>query len=255
MEGIDKEKDYYTILGIPKNASLGEIKNAYRKLAKIYHPDLFPNDKEKEERFKLIKEAYEVLSKEEKREIYDRYGTPRARDGWEYFESTFVSSPKTKRGEDIVKELHISSLNKGLEMKVPFERMEVCPLCQGKGTLSPDDAWQICPTCRGKGKRERVRADLLSEHISSELCPDCGGRGKIPVAPCPRCEGKGRIKKRGEITLKIPPRLKEGQRLVFKTLGNECIDGGKGDLIVVFHLDKDRLNTDHLATSNPLPQS
>lgn len=240
MAGFDEQKDYYEILGVPRNASLREIKSAYRKLAKLYHPDLFPNDKEKEERFRLIKEAYEVLSNEEKREAYDRFGTPTAGDGRDFFESTFVASSGIKRGEDIIQDIYISSGQEGREMKFSFERMEVCPLCQGKGSLSQENDWQVCPTCQGKGKRKRVKTDLLSEHISYEKCPDCGGRGKVPTLPCPRCEGKGKIRKREEITLKIPPHLKEGQRLVLKGLGNECIEGENGDLIIVFHLKEKR---------------
>ncbi len=232
--------DYYEVLGVPKNASLREIKSAYRKLAKIYHPDISPGDKQKEDKFRLIKEAYEVLSDREKREAYDRFGTPIIDDGKEFFESVFVVS-REKRGEDIVRDVQILPQQKGGEVRIPFERMEICPLCQGKGTLSLDNNWRICPTCDGKGKRKQVKWDLLSEHITYDRCPDCQGRGKLPSAPCPRCEGKGRVKRREEITVKVPLRLRKEQKLVLKGLGNECPEGKKGDLIILFHIAEELL--------------
>lgn len=238
MKDFEEKKNYYDILGVPKYASLDQIKNAYRKLVKLYHPDLFPNDEEKAERFRLIKEAYEVLSKTETREAYDRFGISRPVDGREFFESTFVSSEAGQSGEDIEQAIYITPNQKGNESKIPIERMEVCPLCQGRGSLSPDNTWQICPDCKGKGKSKKSKANLLSEKITYELCLNCGGRGKIPSIPCPRCEGKGRIKKRDIITVKIPERLQEGQRIVLKGLGNEAIEGGRGDLIIIFHLKR-----------------
>lgn len=238
MRESDEEKDYYEILGVSKDASLKEIKSAYRKLAKLYHPDLFPNDREKEEKFRLIKTAYEVLSNEEKRKAYDQFGKPDTADGREFFENIFVTSTEARKCEDILQDVYISPQQKGAKVRIYFERLTVCPLCGGKGTLSPTTNWQICPTCGGKGRKKKVKADILSEHILYTRCPDCSGRGKIPTEPCPRCEGKGRVKKRQKIELKIPPRLREGEKMVLKGLGDECIEGGKGNLIITFHIAK-----------------
>jgi molecular chaperone DnaJ len=227
------EKDYYAILGVPKNASLNEIKKAYRRLAKLHHPDLFPGDKEKEEKFRLIKEAYEVLSDDKKREAYDRLGTTDVGEGRDFFETTFVSSQEMRGCDDVIKEIAIPSPMVD-ELQITYERMEICPVCGGKGTLSPDSGWDTCPVCEGKGRRKRVKAGILSEEISYEACPKCGGRGKIPHEPCPRCEGRGLIRKRETIKIKPPSRLSDGQRMVLKGLGNECIEGGKGNLILIF---------------------
>ena len=227
------EKDYYEILGVPKDASLNEIKKAYRRLAKLYHPDLFPGDREKEGKFRLIKEAYEILSDEKKREAYDRLGTPDIAEGGEFFETTFVSSQEKRKCEDVIEEVKIPSPMVE-ELQITYERLEICPVCQGKGTLSSDSEWETCPACKGKGKRKRVKSGILSEEISYETCPRCGGKGRISREPCPRCEGRGRIRKREAIKIRLPSRLWEGQRIVLKGLGNECPEGGKGDLILIF---------------------
>jgi len=234
----DKAKDYYEILGVPRSASLREIKKAYRKLVKLYHPDLFPNDERKEEKFRLIKKAYEVLSNKEKREAYDRFGTPTTDDGREFFETTFVASAGQNSAEDVLQEIYLSPQQMGKKTRISFARLEFCPLCSGKGSLSLDTKWQTCPTCKGKGRKKIVKSDILSEHISYERCPDCGGRGRMPTDPCPRCKGKGRINRREAIILKLPLRLLEGQRLVFKGLGDESLEGRKGDLIILFHIAK-----------------
>ncbi|MBC7330585.1 J domain-containing protein [bacterium] len=227
------EKDYYEILGVPKNASLNEIKKAYRRLAKLNHPDLFPGDREKEEKFRLIKEAYEVLSDDKKREAYDRLGTTDIGEGREFFETTFVSSQGKRECEDALKEVEIPSPMVE-ELQITYERMKICPVCKGKGTLSSDSEWDTCPVCKGKGRRKKVKSGILSEEISYEPCPKCGGKGKISREPCPRCEGKGLIKKRETIKIKLPSRLSDGQRMVLKGLGNECIEGRRGNLILVF---------------------
>jgi molecular chaperone DnaJ len=227
------EKDYYKILGVPKNASLNEIKKAYRRLAKLYHPDLFPGDREKEEKFRLIKEAYEVLSDDKKREAYDRLGTTDVGEGRDFFETTFVSSQEKRECEDTIKEVAIPSPMVE-ELQISYERQEICPDCKGKGTLLSDSGWETCPVCEGKGRRKRVKLGVLSEEISYETCPSCGGKGKISREPCPRCEGRGRIKKREVIKIKLPSRLSDGQRMVLKGLGNECVEGGTGNLILIF---------------------
>ncbi|MBC7327676.1 J domain-containing protein [bacterium] len=231
-----KGKDYYEILGVPKNASLKEIKSAFRKLVKLYHPDLFPNDEEKAERFRLIKEAYDVLANKEKREVYDKFGTTQVGDGREYFESTFVTSQGNRSCDDIILDVYIAPEEGIKEKRLSFQRLELCELCKGKGTLNSSSNWQTCPTCKGAGRKKKVKIDLFSEHITYERCPDCGGRGTLPTIPCPRCGGKGTIRKQEEISIKIPTKVREGERLIFKGLGNECPDGGKGDLIVVFHI-------------------
>ncbi|MGC8843389.1 MAG: DnaJ domain-containing protein [bacterium] len=226
-------KDYYEILGVSRSASLREIKAAYRKLAKLCHPDLFPGDKEREERFRLIKEAYEVLSDEKKREAYDRFGTPEVGEGREFFETTFVSSQEESGCEDIIKEVPIPPAGVE-EVQLTYERLVICPVCGGRGTLSPSSKSDVCPVCKGTGKKKTVKRTLLSEQISYELCPSCGGRGEMPEEPCPRCGGKGRVGERTQVNVKIPNRIREGQRLILKGMGNECIGGGNGNLIIKF---------------------
>lgn len=227
---MSQRKDYYKILGIPKEASLKEIKKAYRRLAKLYHPDLHPNDREKEELFLLIKEAYEVLSDPDKRQDYDLSQQPTSREAIDFFETTFVTADKKKRGEDIIKEIEVSPEQAGQEIKILVSRMVICPVCKGERTFQSQ--WKVCPTCHGLGRIKKRKSTIFSEEVTFQTCPKCGGKGEVPSEPCSLCQGRGLIEKREQISLLLPPVLDDSLQLVIKGMGNECTEGESGDLIV-----------------------
>ncbi len=240
-------KDYYEILGVSRNATQEEIKKAYRRLALKYHPDRNQQDREAEEKFKEIVEAYSVLSDPEKRRIYDLYGEEGlkggARASADFFEfnlddlfSSFEDffgpfggfSRQKRRGSHVEKTVWISleEAATGTAREVELERTTLCPRCKGTGA-EPEAGWKKCPLCHGAG---RVIEGGFFFRIE-KTCPRCGGRGYIPAAVCRRCGGKGFVIEKKTIKINIPAGVEDGTILVASGEGNAGgTTGARGDL-------------------------
>ena len=250
-------KTLYDTLGVAKGASQDEIKKAYRKLARQYHPDKNPGDQEAEDRFKEVQGAYDVLSDEEKRKQYDRFGATNGRPGpggqnvnydfsgfdvgdlGDLFGGIFGGGSRggTRaqrqpiRGDDVVAEVHLSFEDAlhGSEVKVPVELTVSCRECGGTGAR-PGTAPVICPECNGRG----VRSESQGLFALSQPCPRCRGNGTVIEQPCPKCHGSGRERRLKTYTVKIKPGVKDGTRIRLKGKGEAGENGGPaGDLIVV----------------------
>ena len=209
------KRDYYEVLGIPRNASDEEIKRAFRKLAFQYHPDRSKEDGT-EEKFKEVNEAYEVLSNPEKRASYDRFGHTgegwgRAFEGFDFggfgdiFEAFFGGTGTTtrqapRRGADLRHHTTISLEEAafGTEKEVTIQRTETCSLCGGSGS-SPGSQPSRCPNCNGTGQVRRVQQSLFGRFVNVTTCDRCQGEGRIITDPCPQCRGTGRERQRRKL--------------------------------------------------------
>ncbi len=263
------KRDYYEILGVAKGASQDEIKKAYRKLAVQYHPDKNPNDKSAEEKFKELSEAYDVLSDEQKRAAYDRYGHAAFASGMpggagggfhdpfdifrevfgggggggDIFESFFGGAgggrrgrqgTEAQRGSDLRYGLEISleEAARGAERELEFEKLASCGKCKGSGSASGGGT-KSCRTCGGAGQVISSRGFFQIQ----QNCPDCMGSGQTISDPCKECRGIGRLKDRSRIRLKIPAGIEEGSRLRSSGNGDAGARGGpSGDLYVVIQI-------------------
>jgi len=263
-------KDYYDILGVPHNATLDEIKKAYRELALKYHPDR-NKSKEAEEKFKEINEAYAVLSDPEKRKQYDMYGP--AGFGQKYSEedifrgfnfedilkdlglnfdfgfSDFGEEPffdsfgqsgrgraSVNVGQSILYRLDITfeEAAKGTEKEIRFRHIKKCPHCNGTGA-EPNAKLIKCPECNGRGVIVTTRSTFFGRIQTSTVCPRCGGSGKIYDKPCKVCNGTGGVVSDEKVVVKIPPGITDGTRLRLKGMGDYA-KGGTGDLFVEVHV-------------------
>ncbi len=256
------DRDYYEILGVSRNATLEEIKAAYRKLAMKYHPDRAKDDPQAEEKFKEATEAYEILSDPQKREAYDKYGKAGVdgfgSEGFGYkaytdfsdifsgfrdiFSDLFGSrgfyedSEYYKRGADLRYNLEITleeaALGKEITIQIP--RQEVCDVCNGSGAKK-GSRLQICSLCQGTG---RVRSTRGFFSITT-TCPQCNGSGKIIRDPCSDCSGTGFVEKERKISVKIPPGVENGSKIRIKGEGEAGMDGGgRGDLYIFTYIKK-----------------
>ena len=258
MKLADK-RDYYEILGVNKNSSEDEIKKAYRRLAKKYHPDLNPGDKESEQKFKEVNEAYDVLSDQSKRSKYDQFGHAGTdpnygAGGYSYYsESPFGSDidlgdifgsffggfggartrPNSRvRGSDIEMTVNISFLEaaKGCTRKIAYERIESCDKCSGTGA-KPGTSPKTCAACGGKGQIVMNQRTPFGIMQTSRTCERCGGTGKTIEIPCGRCGGQGRVRAKTEIEVNIPAGVSSKQILNVAGKGNAGKNGAEpGDL-------------------------
>ncbi|MFN4110987.1 MAG: molecular chaperone DnaJ [Ignavibacteria bacterium] len=262
------KRDYYEILGVPRNASPEEIKKAYRKLAMQYHPDRNPGDKEAEEKFKEAAEAYEILSDPEKRRRYDQFGHEGMRGtdfrewtdindifnhfrdifsgtgfGGSIFDDFFGGSTSTRsrragsvqRGSDLrVKiKLNLEEIATGVSKKIKIKRYKKCSSCNGTGAES-SGGYKTCPVCNGTGEIRQVSRSIFGQFVNITTCNNCGGEGKIISNPCKLCNGEGRIQEDATITVDIPAGVSTGNYLTLRGEGNAGRRGGpNGDLIIV----------------------
>ncbi len=261
--------DYYEILGLDRKATPEEIKRAYRRKAKELHPDKNPGNKSRaEEEFKRVAEAYEVLSDQEKRLQYDRYGHAGPAQGFTFGDTDFRRArqaysefgfggfddlfdlffrqggrtasrrPASRQGEDIEYKLRISleDAATGTKIKVTAPRLVRCDRCKGSGA-EPDTAKTTCPTCHGRGQVEYRQQSLLGSFVNIQTCPECQGKGDVTANPCHRCHGSGRAKEKSKISVTVPAGVPENSRLRLKGQGNAGIDGApSGDLYIVIEI-------------------
>jgi molecular chaperone DnaJ len=254
-------KSPYDVLGVSKGASADEIKKAYRKLARQYHPDRNPGDASAEERFKEVQGAYDVLSDPDKRKQYDAFGSANGRPGGggftrgnynfagdfnvgdlgdfgDFLGGMFGGArggarrqSRAQRGNDVEVEVNLSFEDslKGIETKIPVTLETACSECNGSGA-KPGTAPKICPECSGRG----VVAESQGFFALSQPCPRCRGNGTVIEDPCPRCKGSGRERRTKRYTVKIPAGVKDGTRIRLKGKGEAGFNGGEaGDLFVV----------------------
>ena len=266
------KRDYYEVLGVDKNASTDEIKSSFRKKAKQFHPDLNKDDPSAADKFKEAQEAYEVLSDESKRKMYDQYGHAGVNNSYasgngagfggfdasgfdfgDIFDSFFgggtsgfggfsnfsssTSGTRKTRGSDVLMrmKLDFDEAIFGTEKKFNLDVVEECDECHGKGGFNPE----TCETCHGTGTVTSQRQTILGSFLSKGPCPDCDGKGKIYKQKCSECNGKGRIKKNKKITINIPAGVQTGDRQRISGKGNPGTNGGEnGDLYLEYVVEE-----------------
>jgi molecular chaperone DnaJ len=241
-------RDLYSVLGVSRSASSDEIKKAYRKLARQHHPDRNPGDKESEERFKEVQEAYDTLSEPEKRRSYDAGGTfsgfgPRGFSGGGFTSdlgdifSTFLGrrggGPREApaRGRDLETEVRLSfeQAMEGAEVSVTVPKQATCATCGGSGA-KPGTSPTICPRCGGRG----IDTESQGFFSISQPCPRCGGRGEVIESPCETCGGSGLTMQRKRYRVKVPAGIRDGSRIRVAGKGEDGPRGGPpGDLYVI----------------------
>ncbi len=271
------KKDYYEVLGLQKGASEADIKKAYRKLAKQYHPDLNPDNPEAAEKFKEVNEANEILSAPDKRAKYDQFGFAGVDPSYgagqgggfggfggfgggfdgnidlgDIFDNIFGggggfgggtrSNPNApKRGSDIAVSLSISFMEacKGLTHDIEVSRVEECEECGGSGAKKGTTT-TTCSECHGTGKVNFQQRSMFGMMTSTRPCTKCNGKGKIISDPCPKCSGNGRVQKKKTIAVNIPAGINDGMTLAVRGQGNMGTNGGpRGDLNVRIKVRKD----------------
>jgi molecular chaperone DnaJ len=252
-------RDYYEVLGVERTAGEGEIKKAFRGLARSLHPDV-SEEPDAESRFREVVEAYEVLSKPETRQVYDRYGHAGLRGGGftptsfdlgsltDLFAAFFgddlfgVSSrPRRARGADVAAqiEIELTEAAGGTTREVPFPVTVPCSACDGSGAEPGTDP-VTCPTCGGTGRLEHVSRTAFGEFIRTQTCARCGGVGRIVEHPCRECEGTGRTVEERTLEVEIPPGIHDGQQIRLSGEGHAGSLGGRaGDLYVQVRIRPD----------------
>ena len=268
-----EKRDYYEVLGVAKSASADEIKSAYRKLAKKYHPDLNPDDKSAEEKFKEVGEAYEVLSDQDKRARYDQFGhagvdpSYGAGAGGAYggfggmdlddllgglFGGGFggfgggtrrANPNAPRKGADIRVSVALSFMEAvhGCKKTVSVDRQDVCPVCGGSGAAKGTNP-ETCPDCHGSGYVTVQKRTPFGVMQSSQPCGRCGGRGKIISSPCSKCHGTGKTTNTKRVEVTIPAGVDDDQMMRLTGLGDAGRNGGPaGDLIVILTVRPDAM--------------
>ncbi len=272
-----EKKDYYDVLGVPKDADEKQVKKTYRKLAMQYHPDR-NQAPDAEEKFKEISEAYGVLSDPEKRKRYDQFGHAgidsrysaedifggihfedifgsrrsggSGQGGFENIFDTFFGGGSAggrgsrvvpQRGGDLRYDLHISLADAvhGIDSKIRLMRTETCDTCGGSGA-KPGTSPKTCANCHGAGQVNQVRRTPFGQFITSTPCGQCRGTGKVIESPCSTCKGTGRVRRARAISVSVPAGIETGSRLRVAGEGEHGVHGGPpGDLYVVMHIEPD----------------
>ncbi len=258
------KRDFYEVLGVEKSASKEELKKAYRKLAMQYHPDRNPNDKDAEEKFKEAAEAYEILSNDEKRQNYDRYGHAGLRGsgqgftdindifshfsdifgGGSIFDDFFGGGQRSRSrrrtggtpGSDLRVTLQVTleEIAEGTSKKIKIKKHVKCDICNGTGAEAGTSK-TTCPVCHGSGEVKTVSRSVFGQFVNIATCNNCNGEGTVIDKPCKKCMGDGRVQE--EVTVKIdaPAGVSEGNYMTMQHEGNAGKRGGpNGDLIVIF---------------------
>ena len=250
-----EKRDYYEVLGVPKTASDDEIKKAYRKLAKKYHPDLNPGDKQAEEHFKEVNEAYEILSDKDKKARYDQFGHAGVDPNFNpngggfggfggFGGGTRRANPNApRRGADIRVSLVLSFMEAvhGCKKTVSVSRQDTCPECHGTGA-APGTSPETCPDCGGRGTVTVQQRTPFGVMQSSRPCSRCGGKGQVIKKPCQKCHGTGHVANTKRVEVNIPAGIDDDQSLRLAGLGDAGANGGPaGDLIVLVSVRPDTL--------------
>jgi len=261
------KRDYYEILGVGRNASQEEIKKAYRKLAMQYHPDRNSGDKEAEEKFKEAAEAYEVLSHDEKKAKYDRFGHEGVRSsqfgsegfssvndifshfsdifgGSSIFDDFFAGGSERSRGRRsagvpgadlrVTLKLTLEEIAKGVTKKIKIRKHVNCDSCSGSGAEAGTST-KTCPVCHGAGEVKSVSRSVFGQFVNITACSNCNGEGQVIDTPCRKCMGDGRVQEDTTIKIQVPHGVYEGSYMTMRGEGNAGKRGGPaGSIIVVF---------------------
>ncbi|MHB8906125.1 MAG: molecular chaperone DnaJ [Melioribacteraceae bacterium] len=278
------KRDYYEVLGLNKNASQDEIKKAYRKLAMQFHPDRNPGDKQAEENFKEAAEAYEVLSNDEKRAKYDRFGHGGLKSdpgftnvndifshfsdifggsfgGSSIFDDFFGGSQQQRSrqrstghpGSDlkITLKLTLEEIATGTTKKVKIKKYNKCSTCNGSGAKS-SSSFKTCSVCNGTGEVRQVSKSIFGQFVNIAPCNNCSGTGRIISEPCHTCSGDGRVQDESTIKINVPAGIFDGNYMTLRSEGNAGKNNGPaGDIIVLFeelphqHFTRDGDNVIH----------
>jgi len=274
---MSEKRDYYEVLGVSKTATDDELKRAFRKLAKQYHPDTNQENKTAAEaKFKEVNEAYETLSDKQKRSMYDQFGHAASDgfggqngyysygngfngfDGFDFdlgdiFSSFFGGSSRgrgsaqagPRRGADLKLNLEITFEESalGVEKDISITREDTCSSCSGSGAKKGTTA-ETCKTCGGSGQVRQMQTTILGQIQTTKTCSTCGGVGKVIKEPCTECRGKGKVRKPFKTKLTIPAGIDDGQTLVIRGEGEAGERGGpKGDIYVVVHIKRHDIYT------------
>jgi molecular chaperone DnaJ len=248
------KRDYYEILGVGRDVSVEDLRNAFRRLAMQYHPDRNPDDPQAAERFKECSEAYEVLSNPEKRRSYDMFGhagvgqtTGAGFEGFGFgdiFDTFFGagfggrSGRRAARGDDLRYDLTITfeEAFTGVEREIEVPRLVACELCSGSGA-QPGTGTETCGSCGGSGQVRRQAQSIFGSVVNITTCPSCGGAGRILRTPCTECRGQGRVERTRRLRVRIPAGVDTGSQIRLSGEGEAGYRGGPpGDLYVVLRV-------------------
>lgn len=258
-----QKRDFYEILGVGRNATQDELKQAYRKLAKKHHPDV-NKDPDAEERFKEINEAYAILSDEKHRASYDRYGYAGVEGipidfdfsqfsdifGGDFFSQFFGfggmgqrrGRRSPRRGANLRYDLSLEFKQAafGIEKEIEYSRLEACSQCNGSGA-KPGTTPTQCPTCHGAGEVRQTRQTFLGSMVNVTTCPTCRGRGEVINTPCQNCKGSGFVRKTIRRKISVPAGIDDGTQIRIAGEGEIGTNSGpRGDLYIVAHVKKHR---------------
>jgi molecular chaperone DnaJ len=259
-------RDYYDVLGVPRDADDATIKKAFRRLARELHPDVNSHDPQAEEKFKEAAEAYEVLSDPDRRATYDRYGHEGLRSGGyapnfegfgsvaDIFEAFFggsggfgdlfgggARSGGAIQGGDVAQaiDVDLAEAARGTSVELSYEAIVLCETCHGNGA-EPGTPIETCPRCGGSGKLQAVSRTPFGQMVRSAVCDVCGGDGRVPRSPCKACRGRGRKVERTRISVDVPAGIADGQRIRVTGRGHAGERGGPaGDLYVIIRVRED----------------
>lgn len=264
-------RDYYEVLEVSRDASQEDIKRAYRRLARSYHPDANPHDSEAAEKFKELGEAYSVLSDPSRRRDYDMFGTARVPAGgfdpFDIFASFFGGDPfgsfsarrgGPQRGSDLILDFEVTleDVVKGATKAVTIRNLQTCETCSGTG-CAPGTSPSRCSRCGGSGAVKSVQRSIFGNIMTSFTCPQCHGEGEEIADPCRECNGEGRMERLDEIPLEIPPGVEDGVQIRMSGRGQAGPrGGGSGDLYVRVQVEphpRFRRSGDDLVTGFEVP--